>query len=212
MRPGRIFFHAPPPQNHYTPAMRRFLFSLFCGAALCMSAACREEGRGASPPASEAPEAGPQMGLAEAAVLLPSGTRLRVELAVTPAQRAKGLMHRDSLPEDRGMLFLFSFPDAHFFWMRDTKIALDILWLDAEGKILHVVRGAEPCSAMPCPHYAPPEGTRASFVLEIGEGQAARYGLEEGVRLRFEGVPSPEDMQTGAFSGAAGEPRLARLR
>lgn len=87
-----------------------------------------------------------------------------VELAKTPTEQEKGLMGRASLSDNSGMLFVFNKEDKYPFWMKNTKIALDIIWIDASGKVV-TVRSAEPCTTQDCPKYSPTEN--AKYVLEI---------------------------------------------
>jgi len=119
--------------------------------------------------------------------VLPDGAGLMLELAITPEEISNGLMFRPSLPDDRGMLFLFPRRRLPSFWMKHTLIPLDILFLDGDGTVVHVVREAPPCATDPCPQYVPPEPVWA--VLEMAAGGAARHGLEPGARLEFERVP-----------------------
>ena len=114
---------------------------------------------------------------------LPSGKVLQVEVMVKDEDRAMGLMFRPSLAEDRGMLFLFEAPDFHGIWMKNCKFPIDILWLDAERKIVHVQEGAPPCTKEPCPVYSPLR--RAVFVVELGSGQARREKAAVGETVGF---------------------------
>lgn len=77
-----------------------------------------------------------------------------VELAKTPEERQKGLMYRKYMAENNGMLFIFNHSDIYNFWMKDTRIPLDILWIDENFKIVKVLT-AEPCITDPCPTYQP---------------------------------------------------------
>lgn len=117
----------------------------------------------------------------------PDGTVITLELAVSEEERAQGLMFRDELPPDHGMLFLFGREDYFPFWMKNTFIALDIVWLSAGGDVVYVHRNAVPCRDDPCPSYVP--SRRASAVLELAAGQADRHGIRPDVTLRFAGVP-----------------------
>ena len=63
---------------------------------------------------------------------------LKLQLALTQSEQAQGLMHRDSMPEDHGMLFLFKYPGPRSFWMRNTKIPLDLAYFDASGRLLEI--------------------------------------------------------------------------
>jgi len=118
---------------------------------------------------------------------LPDGTVIRLELAITPEERAQGLMFRRSLATDRGMLFLFENSARWPFWMKDTWLPLDLIFLDSGGKVSQVFENVEPCSAEPCPQYIPVRDARA--VLELAGGSGAAHGVREGVTLTFSRVP-----------------------
>lgn len=120
--------------------------------------------------------------------LTPDGATITLELAISEEERAQGLMYRDQLPDDHGMLFLFQREDHYPFWMKNTFIALDIVWLSGSGEVLEVRRGAVPCRVEPCPSYVP--SVRARAVLELPAGAADRHGIRPGVTLTFANVPS----------------------
>jgi uncharacterized membrane protein (UPF0127 family) len=126
------------------------------------------------------PESGPR-------VVLPSGAVYSVELARTPEEQAQGLMFRESLPPSTGMLFLFSDAGPHQFWMKNTMIPLDIVWLDGSGRVVFVSANTPPCRADPCPNYG--GELPASVVLEIAGGMAAKEKVAVGSTIRFEEVP-----------------------
>jgi uncharacterized membrane protein (UPF0127 family) len=119
-------------------------------------------------------------------VMTPGGHRFLAELADSAEKRATGLMFRESLPQDRAMLFTFAEPKPWTFWMKNTKIPLDILWLDAGKKIVHIERNVPPCHRTDdgCPQYQPVAD--ALYVLEIAGGMAERARLQRGVTLTFE--------------------------
>lgn len=114
---------------------------------------------------------------------LPSGKVLQVEVMVKDEDRQMGLMFRASLPEDRGMLFLFESPDFHGIWMKNCKFPIDILWLDADRKVVHVQEGALPCTKEPCAVFSPLR--RAIYVVELRSGQARREKAVVGETLSF---------------------------
>ncbi len=117
-------------------------------------------------------------------VVLPSGREVFVELALDEATRARGLMEREHLAPDRGMLFVFERADHHAFWMKRCRIALDIVWLDASGTVVDVAHEAAPCPEEgPCPTLVPLR--RARYVLEVAAGTARREGLELGAQLEL---------------------------
>lgn len=119
--------------------------------------------------------------------VLPDGTHVKLELALTDQERALGLMFRDVVPPDTGMLFIFAEDGIWPFWMKDTMVSLDFIWLDSAGKVVDVRSDVPPCRLDPCPSYAPRASGRA--VLEMVAGSAARHGVTPGVTLRFASVP-----------------------
>jgi uncharacterized membrane protein (UPF0127 family) len=114
---------------------------------------------------------------------LPSGKVLQTEVMVSDEDRQMGLMFRPSLPLDHGMLFIFEQPDFHAIWMKNCKFPIDILWLDAQGKIVHVAQKVPPCTAEPCDVYQPLQ--RASYVVELNAGQARKEKAVVGSRVDF---------------------------
>lgn len=114
---------------------------------------------------------------------LPSGKVLQVEVMVKPEDRAMGLMFRPSLPEDRGMLFVFDEPGFHSIWMKNCRFPIDILWLDEERRIVHIAESVPPCRRDPCPSYAPLR--KAAYVVELNAGQARREKAALGSILQF---------------------------
>jgi len=115
---------------------------------------------------------------------MPSGVVYQLEVARTPEEQAQGLMFRESLPEKTGMIFLFKEKDVHRFWMKNTMIPLDMVWMDAAGKVLFVSADTPPCKADPCPSYGP--DSPASQVLEIAGGLAVKEKIVVGSVLKFE--------------------------
>jgi uncharacterized membrane protein (UPF0127 family) len=103
-----------------------------------------------------------------------------VELALTPEQQSRGLMGRESLGPDKGMLFVFQEEGPHPFWMKNTLIPLDMVWMDSQGIVVFLAQDVQPCKADPCPAVNPSRNAR--YVLEVNGGTAERIGLEEGER------------------------------
>mgnify|MGYP001815533790 FL=1 len=121
-----------------------------------------------------------------------AGTIISLELALTPEEIGQGLMYRPHLAENSGMLFLFRQERVPSFWMKDTMIPLDLLFLDGHGVILEISENAQPCAVEPCPQYIPTHAAWA--VLEVNAGFAARHGLAAGDTLAFVNVPGyPRD-------------------
>jgi uncharacterized membrane protein (UPF0127 family) len=112
------------------------------------------------------------------------GTRYQVELATSDETRARGLMFRDQMPDDHGMLFIHEREELQAYWMKNTKIALDILYFDAQRRLVSQSRDVPPCSAGDrCPPY--PSSGPARYVLELNAGQAEKLGLADGTKLVF---------------------------
>ena len=120
------------------------------------------------------------------AIRTPSGTTIHAEIADTPRKRSYGLMYRESLKKDHGMLFFFSEPQAWTFWMKNTKIALDLIWLDEKKRVTHIERNVPICTKSDdsCPQYRP-NSADAVYVLEITGGTVDGYKIEKGTKLQF---------------------------
>jgi uncharacterized membrane protein (UPF0127 family) len=125
-------------------------------------------------------------GLSTLAVTLPSGVEIRAELAVTPEQQRRGLMFRDALPPNGGMLFIFPDSSERGFWMYQTRIPLDIIWLDENRRVVEISAHTPPC-ADPEPRNCPSYGgqSRSKYVLELAAGEADALGLGVGDQIRF---------------------------
>jgi len=101
-----------------------------------------------------------------------------VELAKTQAERDKGLMNRSHLDQNKGMFFIFEKEGNHPFWMKNTLIPLDIIWLDSGKNIVYVAENVQPCKSLICPAINP--NVKAKYVLEINAGIANNIGLKIG--------------------------------
>ncbi|MCK0166532.1 DUF192 domain-containing protein [Jannaschia sp. S6380] len=110
--------------------------------------------------------------------------RFRVELARTPEEQARGLMFREEMPRLSGMLFVYDRPRDVAFWMRNTLIPLDMIFLDAAGRIARIHENAVPLDETPIRAGAP-----TLAVLEINGGMAATLGLDAGDELRSPAMP-----------------------
>ena len=110
------------------------------------------------------------------------GQRYSVEVANTEASRAQGLMFRDEMDADKGMFFVHPANEMQAYWMKNTKIPLDILYFDPQLKLVSQSRDTPPCSAGDqCPPY--PSTAPAQYVLELNAGQAAKLNLQDGDQL-----------------------------
>ena len=112
------------------------------------------------------------------------GERIPVEIADDDTERARGLMFRDQLAAGTGMLFLHDREEPQAYWMKNTRIPLDILYFDNARKLVAQQRDVPPCSAgNACPPY--PSNAPARYVLELNAGEAAKLKLENGAELVF---------------------------
>ena len=126
---------------------------------------------------------------ADTLVMLPDGSTVRVELATTEEEREHGLMGRTRLPEGRGMLFVHERPGHYGYWMFHCKIALDIVWMDENHKIVEMSPRTPLCTgrAESCPTYG---GEQLSlYVLELPVGDIQKHRLAIGETIDFQ-LPS----------------------
>lgn len=173
--------------------MRETTWVIVWAALLGLAVACGapETETGTGPDAPPVPTAAATVARLPRAVL-PDGSAVTLDLARTSEEQSGGLMYRATLPADEGMLFLFPDPTYPRFWMKDTWVALDLVFLDAAGRVVQVDAEVPPCHDEPCPQYGPTEPSLA--VLELAAGVAARSGVVPGAELRFEnlsGYPRP---------------------
>ncbi|CCF85758.1 DUF192 domain-containing protein [Nitrolancea hollandica] len=151
---------------------RRLILILLLGAAFLVLAAAAWKVQSGSIPASSKPNTLPQ------ATVHIRGKKFSLDVATTPSAREIGLSQTDSLPVDRGMLFLYDTPDYYQFWMKGMKFSLDILFI-RDSTIITIARNVPPPSGnAELPRYAPDEP--ANKVLEINAGLCNKYGIREG--------------------------------
>lgn len=106
-----------------------------------------------------------------------------VELADTPAKRTFGLKYRQNLPEDQGMLFIFPVQRVHEFWMKDTPLPLDMIFINGDRKVVGIIRMTQPFSTESRSVPAP-----SLYVLEVRGGVARQKGLRVGDTVSFESI------------------------
>ena len=116
-------------------------------------------------------------------IVLPDGFVVSVEIAADDETRQQGLMYRDRLDPGRGMLFVFPRDDVFSFWMKNTRIPLDMIWVDANKRIVGLRENVPPCHVPDCPSYGP--GVVARYVLELAGGEAAKHKLKVGDALQY---------------------------
>ena len=115
-----------------------------------------------------------------------TGAAIPVEEALTRKQRIQGLMNRDQLKARTGMWFVFEDDAKRSFWMRNTRIPLDIVYVDHKGKIVRIFKNTRPYSERGLPSGAP-----ARYVLEVNGGEASQLGLVEGGYVQTCGTQGP---------------------
>ncbi|MFH1393733.1 MAG: DUF192 domain-containing protein [Candidatus Micrarchaeota archaeon] len=111
---------------------------------------------------------------------------VNVEIADTQLKKMRGLMFRESMPENDGMLFVFGSPGTYSFWMVNTSIPLDAIYFSSDGQVVDVI-SMEPCGAFKCPTYAPK--AQAQYVLEVNRGFAEKHGIAAG-KSRAKSIPN----------------------
>ena len=119
-----------------------------------------------------------------------AGKRYTVEVSADDESRARGLMFRDSMPADRGMLFIHDSEEPQAYWMKNTRIPLDILYFDSARRLVTQQRDVPACTLGDrCPPY--PSNAPARYVLELNAGQAEALGLADGTEMKFgPGIPT----------------------
>jgi hypothetical protein len=176
---------------------------LLCMCALLVSAGCKSE---ASPPAPTAVQevepaldekGGPMnkenavdsSGLAsalattKAVFITPKGRQssFTCEIAQTPSERATGLMHRKTLAPTKGMVFVFPHPEEQMFWMKNTHIPLDMIFISSDGVVVGVVENARPLSM-----ELRGVSTPSQFVVELAAFTAGKHGIKVGTKVGFD--------------------------
>src|SRR5438128_10041595 len=151
--------------------MRRIVTGLLCAAA------CHSEAAEKAAPA-----------LSQGAVRFDTARGpwvVKVEIAGDEPSRARGLMYRRSLEPDRGMIFVFPTTEDHTFWMHNTLIALDMIFLDESRSVIGVVANAAPQTAA-----LRGVGKPSRYVVEVAAGAAAAHAVGPGTRAAFIGIPA----------------------
>jgi uncharacterized protein len=164
--------------------VRGILRALLLTSVLTALAACKSAGQSAGTGSASG------SALASvASVAIDTGGRkvlFRVEVAVTPEEHARGLMYRSRLADDAGMVFVFEQPAIQRFWMKNTLIPLDMIFIGKDRRIVGVVENAAPETESERMVGAP-----SQYVLEIGGGLSAKLGIRRGEPVDFQNVPTP---------------------
>ena len=124
-----------------------------------------------------------------AVAVFPSGEEFSLEIAADPEARAYGYMYREKVAPNEGMLFIFDESGPHTFWMKNCKVALDIIWLDESFKVVEIAHDQQPCPGVgECPSVGPMRAAR--YVIEVAAGTSRREGLKSGDRLTILAEPA----------------------
>ena len=106
--------------------------------------------------------------------------RIDIEIADNAQERAKGLMHRTNMPDNRGMLFIFNQEGEQSFWMKNTLMSLDIMYVNKDKEIVTIYKHTQPYSENPIPSFK-----KAMYVVETIAGFCDKYNVEEGDLIEF---------------------------
>lgn len=118
-------------------------------------------------------------------LIFPDGTRVVAEVARSDAERLLGLIFKEKLPENMGMLFAFEEPDYHRLWTKNVRFPIDLIWLDSDRRIIGWEINLLPCRQDPCPTYAPKQ-QKALYALEIPTGFVKQHRLKTEMVVVFE--------------------------
>lgn len=153
--------------------MREIVYGLAMLAAVCC-AGCSGQGRSLKADEVNTIE-----------IKFPDGYKIRAEMMVRLEDIMKGMKFRDSLAEDRGMIFMYAKEGNYPHWMHEVLVPLDLIWLDRNRRIVQLIHKAPPCPGPKeqCLSYG--GQFRAIYVLEVPSGIAARHGLKPGMQLDF---------------------------
>jgi uncharacterized membrane protein (UPF0127 family) len=113
---------------------------------------------------------------------------ITIEVADTPEARIKGLMERWSLPEFHGMLFIFESQEIQRFWMHNTPLSLDMIFVDENRRILNIAESTTPMSKQTYSSKGP-----AKYVVEVRAGFSKKHGIEEGMGIEWKAGPKPQN-------------------
>lgn len=112
-------------------------------------------------------------------------TKVKVEIADTIEEMSKGLMYRDSLGKNKGMLFIFPEESTYAFWMKNVKFSLDIIFIDNRGKVVDII-SADPCNEDSCDYYL--SNKPAKYALEVNKGFAGEHNININDLVQFKGL------------------------
>jgi uncharacterized membrane protein (UPF0127 family) len=160
---------------------------LAVAAAVLSAAACAaDRGPPAATPAASAKAAA---SVAGPRVVMPDGSVISVELALTDTEKSQGLMFRESMPKNAGMVFPFEGLEVRPFWMKNCHFPLDLVYATKDGTVVDVIKAVPPCppDPAPCPNAVPK--AKSDTVLEVNAGVADATGAVPGAKLKWVEIP-----------------------
>ena len=166
--------------------MNRWLLGLFM-SLIFLSGGCRKPESASMPAVSEQGYMNRAQPKLPTVKLWLGSQEVVAEVARTPVQLQTGMMFRTNMAENTGMLFVFTVPHRAAFWMKNTRIELDIVFIGADRRVVSVARRAQPCRKEPCELYAP--SANAAYALEIAGGLSERHGFAAGDLVEFGATP-----------------------
>ena len=162
---------------------------MLCLCSIIFSASCRSTDNANSPNGSEKivekDESKPQVVFVSPAR---RDVTITVELAIDAQTQARGLMYRESLGEYEGMLFIYNYDADHSFWMKNTLIPLDMVFIRADGAVAGIVENAEPQTLTSRSVGAP-----SRYVLEVNGGFCKQHGVSTSSEVKFVDIPQAGD-------------------
>jgi uncharacterized membrane protein (UPF0127 family) len=148
-----------------------------------------QEGAESSGTKSRPAESGQVFDARRAEVVFPKGRVVSAEIADTPYRMQYGYMFRERVGVGEGMIFVHSVPGFYSIWMKNTLVPLDLVWMDADFRVVHIERSVPPCRKDPCASYG--SLRKANYVLEVQGGSIAPDQLAFGDRISVS-FPQPE--------------------
>lgn len=162
--------------------MRRWLGGIVIAIGV-LGGACSAGAAGSSPPAGRQAEAGTALPSVTFTTAGGESVPLAVEVADAPAEQQCGLMHREAMPEEQGMLFAFAYDSTGGFWNRNTLIPLSVIYIAGDGRIVDVLEmEATPYAGAPGV-VQPPVREPYRYVIEVNQGWHVRHGIAVGDRV-----------------------------
>jgi uncharacterized protein len=164
------------PVKRAVRALALFSLTLLCAGL----AACKNGQNGSGPKTGAASVGAPTVTIQTAT----TPVAFKAEIARTPAEHSRGLMYRKQMDPDVGMLFVFDFERPQAFWMQNTFIPLDMIFIGSNRRIVGIVENAEPLTTTERRVAA-----SSQYVFEIGGGLSARLGIRTGQQVEFKAIP-----------------------